>query len=320
MESTGVRVSTILSDHNVRQAFSADVDDEVRALLDDDGIDDPSLRDLTHLPFVTIDNDDSRDLDQALYLKRRDDGFVVWYALADAAWYVRPGTALFDEALARGASFYLPGACVPMLPRALSEDLVSLNPDVDRRALTFEMHLDLDGQCTRTEVYRARIHSRAKLSYPGVQHSYDHPDDSPLTHAAYMPSLRLLREVGRLKMEDARRRGVIRFDRQEIWLNTAHEDVQIAYEPRLDVERYNEQISLMCNIEGAKLLSVDPDLEPHVQAVYRVHPAPPPERLAQVARRVEAMVQAHDLDDHWRWRRGLCAAVAEKVGAGDVLA
>src|SRR5262245_17333930 len=107
---------------------------EVAALLKAPQIDDPALIDRTALPFVTIDNQDSRDLDQALCVTAEKYGWCLWYALADAAHFVKPGSALFAAALERGASFYLPGLSIPMLPRALSEDLVSLNQNVPRRA------------------------------------------------------------------------------------------------------------------------------------------------------------------------------------------
>ncbi len=87
---------------------------EARLLATEPGIDDPALTDLTHLPFVTIDEESSRDLDQALCIQRAGADFVVWYAIADAAWFVRPGSALFQEALERGATLYLPGLVVPL--------------------------------------------------------------------------------------------------------------------------------------------------------------------------------------------------------------
>ena len=99
--------------HQVRRGFSDVIDQEVAQFQRSPGIDDDNLEDLTALPFVTIDHDDSKDLDQALYIDRSDNGYRIFYALADGAYYVRPGSALFDEALRRGASFYLPGLCSP---------------------------------------------------------------------------------------------------------------------------------------------------------------------------------------------------------------
>src|SRR5215212_373325 len=121
--------------HDLPQGFPPEVEAEVDGFLAAPGLDDPALADRTALAFVTIDGPGTRDLDQAVHVEDTGAGFHLRYAIADASYYVRPGTALFEEALARGASFYLPGASVPMLPRALSEGLISLGPDVVRRAL-----------------------------------------------------------------------------------------------------------------------------------------------------------------------------------------
>lgn len=197
---------------------------------------------------MTVDNDDSRDLDQALYIERVSTGIRVSYALADASYYVTPGSSLFTEALSRGASYYLPGLSIPMLPRVLSEDLVSLNPNRTRRAMVFDMILDERGQCMNTSVYRARIESRAKLTYAGVQAYYDAPETSPLTHEAYANSLDLLQLVGTLRRTLAQARHVVDFNRTGVKIaRTPHVFTALA-DNRLWVERYNEQISLLCNV------------------------------------------------------------------------
>ncbi|MBW2256564.1 MAG: RNB domain-containing ribonuclease, partial [Deltaproteobacteria bacterium] len=124
----------IAARHRLDPTYPPAALEEAAAWEADPGIDDPSLVDLTHLPFISIDEETSKDLDQALFIDGDDQGYTVWYAVADAAWFVRPGSALFAEAMRRAATFYLPGLVVPMLPRSLSEGLVSLNPGVDRRA------------------------------------------------------------------------------------------------------------------------------------------------------------------------------------------
>src|SRR5690606_28681412 len=159
--------------------FPEQVRREVEAWQRSPGIDDPGLVDLTHLPFVTIDGATSLDLDQAAYVERDAQGYVVYYALADASYYVQPGTALWKEAMRRAASYYLPAVMVPMLPRQLSEGLVSLNSNVERRALVLRIRLHGDGSlrstssATATDAFRARIRSRGKLSFGGVQAFYE---------------------------------------------------------------------------------------------------------------------------------------------------
>lgn len=280
------------------------VRDELPEILASPGIDDPELVDRRDLPFVTIDNADSRDLDQALFVEEREGGYRVHYALADASYYVRPGTRLLREALERGTSYYLPSLCVPMLPTELSEGLVSLNAEVDRRAVVFVLDVDERGYSTHTSVERARIRSRAKLSYPGVQALHDDPESSPLLDREFSESLRLLRVVGELRIERARERGVVEFDRSELELSLdeAGERFVVGVRARNDCERWNEQLSLLCNTEGAELLERGGPLD-HVQPVFRVHPPPLLGRLDELEATINALVQERALDEVWRWRR-----------------
>jgi ribonuclease R len=286
----------VLAEVSLDPAFPDDVLDETDALLAAPRIDDPRLVDLSGLPFVTIDGPTSRDLDQALFIERVGDGYRVHYALADAAHYVPPRSALFREALRRAASYYLPGLSVPMLPRALSEGIVSLNPGVDRRALTFSTTLDGQGRAMGTEVVRARLRSRAKLAFGDVEAFHRDPGSSPLRDSEAAESLLLLREVGRLLLRDASARHVARYARREVDIALDDEGASftVAIEPRLETELYNEQLSLLCNAEGARLLVEG--ASPEIQPIYRVHGAPDAARLAAFALLTQATVDAHGPD------------------------
>ena len=274
------------------------------------GFDDPSLDDLVAEPFVTIDNPGSRDLDQAVLVERDGRDFRVRYALADASFHVRPGSALFTAALARGASHYAPGTVAPMLPRTLSEDLVSLEPGVERRAVVFDLRLDADGRTLGTRVSRARIRSRAQLTYRGVQAFLDGAAraDEPIDDEIG-PNLRLLRQVGKLLVRLARERDVVVFDRRETEIDVAGAPPRfVARErERLDIEDWNAAISLLCNAEGAALLAA---LDAHEDAasggtlepIYRVHEAPAASRLAELRRELDGWAASLGLDERWRWK------------------
>jgi ribonuclease R len=303
-------LAKVLRRHGLSRSYPREVEREVSEIVAAPGIDDPSLDDMTSLPFVTIDNEESRDLDQALQIEREGKGTLVRYALADASYYVRPGMALFAEALRRGTSYYLPGLVVPMLPPQLSEDIISLAPKVDRRAMVFEMHLDRDGECHKTRIRRARIHSRDKLSYNGVQRFHDHPDSDPLADRDFTDSLELLREVGEVRMALSRERDVVQFRRQEAVIERGDgsgRGFRIVEDLRNDVSLWNEQLSLLCNIEGGRFLAVEP--HPDVQPIYRIHDAPSPESLNHLERIIAQLVDIHGLDPkRWTWlRRGKVA-------------
>ena len=275
---------------------------ETRHWLDNPGLDDPALSDLTHLPFVTIDNEDSKDLDQALYISSDGYDYHLMYALADASYYIRPGSALFAEALQRGTTFYTPLLAVPMLPPALSEGLISLNPDVERRSLVFDMRLRSDGEVLNCQIVRAKIRSHAKLSYQGVQQWLDakQGDTQP-----YHPPLRLLKELGSTLINAGEARGIIQFDRQETHIKLEGEPLSLSAAPRerYATERYNEQISLICNMQGAKLLLGLAGISDVLQAVYRVHEAPLKKSLAQLKVTLDELAESANDSEHWRWQK-----------------
>lgn len=279
--------------------FSEEVRREVAAIDLAAAVADPTLEDLTDLPFVTIDGPTSRDLDQALHVATTTEGFLVDYALADAAYFVPKGSALFREALARGASVYLPGFSVPMLPRELSEGMVSLNPDGPRRALVFRVRVDRQGNVLGTKVVRARVKSRAKLSFPEVQEHYDH-GTGPLSRTEFAKNLINLRSVGDALIDEARTREVARYRRGETdFVITGEEGktLELLDSPRLSVELYNEQLSLLVNREGAKMLLASN--VPHVQPIYRVHPSPPEERLETLRATLDGLVAVHHLGEEF---------------------
>lgn len=265
--------------------------------------DDPALIDLTSLPFVTIDEISSRDLDQAVFVRAEEDGHIVHYAIADASHFVRPGSALFAEALRRGTSFYLPGLVAPMLPRRLSEDVISLGPGVARRALVFTMQLDRGGRCVATRIERARVRSRAKLAFGHVQAFYDGAGlvdvfGSAVSDAAVLASLRELAVVGRRRLTLADERHVVPFRRVEVQVDVGARGFIALEDPRYDIERYNEQISLLCNVVGAEHLKRAPA---HVQAIWRVHEPPSSDRLRALAARIAELVDERGLDPSFRW-------------------
>jgi ribonuclease R len=290
------RLRKIVEEEGLRSEFPPEVLAETKAHLRSPKIDDPLLSDLTSLPFVTIDGPTSTDLDQALFVERRPGGFRVLYALADAAHFAPTRSALFREALARGATYYFPGFAVPMLPHELSSGLTSLNPEVDRRSLVFVTDLDEVGEVVHTTVERARIRSRKKMSFGEVQARYDAPQPS---HAKdpFHESLLLLREVGERRLELSHLADVVRYRRRELDVKAPSGPARplvVVEAVRDRVELYNEQISLLVNREGGRLLFESKN--PRLQPVYRVHPAPDPEKLEALRNLTTAVTRVRALD------------------------
>ncbi|MBN2439703.1 MAG: RNB domain-containing ribonuclease [Spirochaetales bacterium] len=278
---------------------------ETEEILQNPHIDDPDLQDFTDKPFITIDNEDSRDLDQAMFIEEIKSGYRIYYALADGAFYIKPGTCLFAEALRRGTTFYFPGFSVPMLPCELSEGILSLNPGVNRRAFIFIMDMDVSGKIFHYQCVQGRIMSRAQLSYNGVQDYYDQPEKSGLTNREFTPVLDLLKTVGEIYIEKTRHMNRVQFQREEpvIYCSDDGAAFEISSEVRNNCSRYNEQLSLMCNMIGAQFLAQD--LDPEVQGIYRVHNSPDDKALQELEGTINDIIDSHAItDSSWRWNKG----------------
>ncbi|MCW5952028.1 MAG: RNB domain-containing ribonuclease, partial [Propionibacteriaceae bacterium] len=156
-------------------------------------------RDLTDIPFVTLDPPGSTDLDQAFHLSRRAGGYLLRYAIADVAAFVRPGGELDAETHARGQTFYAPTHRVGLHPPVLAEGAASLLPGQVRPALVWELGFDETGATTSMQVARATVRSRRQWAYPGAQEALDAGSDDE--------QLVLLREVGLLRLQQEVARG-----------------------------------------------------------------------------------------------------------------
>ncbi|HVV82256.1 MAG TPA: RNB domain-containing ribonuclease [Kofleriaceae bacterium] len=298
----GARFQYLVDAAGLRVDYPPAVTAEVEAYLRAPGLDDRELVDRTDLPFCTIDGPGTRDLDQAIWAAATADGFHLRYAIADASYYVRPGSALFDEALARGASYYLPGLSVPMLPRALSEGLVSIGPRVDRRALVFDVRFDARATVVDFRLERARVRSRAQLTFEEVQAFLDGKGPPPASADLAAP-LAAIARLGDLRAHHPDRAAMIRYRRVEAAVRLGPDgELIIGAAPRTPIELANEQISILCNALGARyLLGGSAEL---VQPIYRVHEPPSDDKVAAFERLVHRVAASRDLpDEPWLYRR-----------------
>jgi exoribonuclease R len=225
--------------------------------------------DRTDVPFVTIDPPGSMDLDQAMYLARRDGGgYRVHYAIADVASYVRPDGALAEETWRRGETVYLPDGNVPLHPHALSEGAASLLPDQIRAAVVWTIDLDGDGEPTGTRVERAAVRSRAKLNYAGVQADAD--------RNALAEPIALLPELGALLIDRGLTRGAVNLPIPEQEIEPDDEGWRLILRAPYPVENFNAQISLLTGMAAARIM-----LDGKV-GLLRTMPPPAPAALANL--------------------------------------
>jgi ribonuclease R len=258
--------------------------------------------DLTHLPLPTIDPEDARDHDDAVWAVRDADGsYTVWIAIADVSEYVRPGTALDQAALARGCSIYLPDRAVPMLPRALSSHLCSLLPDTIRLCLCVEAKLDPTGTVTSFRLLEGFMRSAAKLTYGGVARALKFTDKPPKSEKAeaMADDLRVLYDLAMLLRGHRMRRGALDFELPE---------VKIALDPKtgapIAVERRSEdpgvkrayqlieELMLLANELVARHLT-----ERGIPTIYRVHGPPDEAKLDRFSSLATNLGIAFDLED-----------------------
>ena len=236
--------------------------------------------DLRAVPLVTIDGADARDFDDAVWAAEDDDpknrgGFRLTVAIADVAYYVRPGSALDRAARERGNSVYFPDRVVPMLPEALSNGLCSLKPGEDRGALACHMRIDGDGRLLKHEFTRAVIRSAARLTYEQVQHAFDGRADEqagPLLDRALRPLKAAFEALERARA--ARQTLDLDLPERQIVLDAEGRVERVAIRPRFVSHRLIEEFMIAANVAAAAALETA-----RAPCIYRVHDAPDPEKI-----------------------------------------
>ena len=237
--------------------------------------------DLRELPFVTIDGEDARDFDDAVYCRKRTlGGWRLYVAIADVSHYVRTGTALDTEAHRRATSVYFPERVIPMLPEAISNGLCSLNPHVDRLVMVCEMTITSKGKLNGYEFYEGLIHSHARLTYTKVGAMLDSSDEQcqPLRNE-YQHVAKPVDELHKLyaALRFARdARGAIDFETQEtrIVFGEDRKIDDIVPVRRNDAHKLIEECMLAANVSTAKFLA-----KHKLDGLFRVHKGPKPTKL-----------------------------------------
>lgn len=235
---------------------------------------------LTQLPLVTIDGEDARDFDDALYCRRERNGFRLFVAIADVSHYVKADTSLDAEAVNRGNSVYFPDRVIPMLPEALSNGLCSLNPGVDRLCMVAEMRVTNEGQVTRSRFYSAVMHSHARLTYTEVAAILVDGDvDARRKREPVLKDLEALHDVFRALAKARARRGAIDFDSVEPRFEFGVDGQVTGLKPlvRNDAHRLVEECMIAANSAVAKHLS-----HKKIPVLYRAHERPPADKLTDL--------------------------------------
>jgi len=237
-------------------------------------------QDWREVPLVTIDPVDAKDHDDAVHAVRDTDaanpgGFVISVAIADVAYYVRPGSALDREALERGNSVYFPDRVVPMLPERISNELCSLKPNEDRAAVAVRMVVGADGRKRSHTFHRVLMRSQARLHYAQVQEAIDRHTDAvtaPLAQPVIAPLYEAYRALAAAR--DAREPLDLDLPERKILLKGDGTVDRVITPPRLDAHRLIEEFMILANVAAAETLE-----RAHLPFVYRVHDEPGLEKV-----------------------------------------
>ena len=276
-KDTEALISSLLLNEGIEEKFPNEVLQELDKIDEDFSDELENRKDLRHLDIITIDGSDAKDLDDAVYVEKTEDGYKLFVSIADVSYYVKENTELDAEALKRGNSIYLVDRVIPMLPRKLSNNLCSLNPNEDKLTFTVEMDLDKRGKVIKNDFYKSVIKSKYRMTYENVNTILEKNEESEEYRNLYDKyrkiddMLKNMLELSKIIRSNKKRRGSIDFELPEIKVvldeNKAVKDIVLR--SRGEAERIIEDFMVIANETVAEKLFWE-----EIPAIYRVHEDP----------------------------------------------
>ena len=276
-KDTEALISSLLLNEGIEEKFPNEVLQELDKIDEDFSDELKNRKDLRHLDIITIDGSDAKDLDDAVYVEKTEDGYKLFVSIADVSYYVKENTELDTEALKRGNSIYLVDRVIPMLPRKLSNNLCSLNPNEDKLTFTVEMDLDKRGKVIKNDFYKSVIKSKYRMTYENVNTILEKNEESEEYRNLYDKyrkideMLKNMLELSKIIRNNKKRRGSIDFELPEIKVvldeNKAVKDIVLR--SRGEAERIIEDFMVIANETVAEKLFWE-----EIPAIYRVHEDP----------------------------------------------
>lgn len=266
--------------HGIRTVFPDDVKEESAAISQKVTASQRRNRvDLRDIPFVTIDGEDARDFDDAVYCETTKEGWRLLVAIADVSYYVKPDHPLDKEAQARGTSVYFPATVVPMLPEALSNGICSLNPEVERLAMVCDALIDREGQTTAYQFYPAVIRSHARLTYTQVWAALCGKQEGFDAVGERLFEIERLYELYQTLHAARKKRCALDFETREIKAVFGAKGQIESFRPYeiTDANRLIEECMLVANVAAADFV-----LRHKKYTLFRVHDKPEADRIADL--------------------------------------
>lgn len=273
----GVDILSIVYKYKINTEFPVDVKEEVKTLpMEVRDIDMIGRKDLRNMEIFTIDGDDTKDIDDAISIEKMSNGhYKLGVHIADVSYYVKEGSPLDNEAMERGTSVYLVDRVIPMLPHELSNGICSLNPNVDRLAISCVMEFDCDGRQLDYEIFPSVIRSRIQMTYKKVN-SILEDNKIPEGYEPYEQSLRLMAELADILRKMKIKRGYIDFevDEAKILVDENCKPTEIVLRDRGTGEKLIEDFMIAANECVATHIYFM-----SLPFIYRVHEVPKEEKL-----------------------------------------
>lgn len=285
-------VKRVLLGHHIPHEFPANVEKESQRFTEEVSPKDfEGRKDLRHLNLITIDGATAKDFDDAIYVEQSNRGFVLYVAIADVSHYVRPGSAIDNEAYTRGTSVYFPNYVVPMLPEVLSNGLCSLNPHIPRLALVAEIHMDFTGEVFESHFYEAVIESKARVIYGEAQEVIDGAAVDKLKHV--QADILRAADLAKILMAKRFKEGSLDLEIPEtqVLLDGDGIPTDMIRSERLFAHRLIEELMLAANVAVAKFLH-----SKNIAALYRIHEPPNEEAIRMLERYLRSFGGRIDLD------------------------
>lgn len=274
-------VETVAAEYGLVEEHPEDAEREAeRATLELSGSEFEWRTDLRHVPFITIDGETARDFDDAVFVEKNGQNYLLWVAIADVSHYVRQGSALDQDARGRSTSVYFPERAFHMLPRALSENLCSLRPNEPRFAMTAKIKLDRTGTIVSTELFESLIESRRRATYEEIQSEYEANQQNP--DWEFAPHFELYKILRKSRSE----RGSIDFDLPEpaVLVDEQGEPTEIVNRERKDSHRLIEEFMIRANEAVTEWI-----MRHEWPFVYRIHEAPSYESIVRFSAFAKSM-------------------------------
>ena len=274
---TNIDLISVIKAHDYKLVFPKEVEKEAKILPEvvhtiEDRVD------LRNQEIFTIDGDDTKDIDDAISLSKKGENYILGVHIADVSYYVRPGTSLDKEAARRGTSVYLIDTVIPMLPRKLSNGICSLNPNVDRYALSLEMEINKNGEVINSKIFKSVINSKIQMTYNKVYSILEENAEFE-EYKPYVKTLKLMRELADILIDKKAKNGSIDFNMPEakILLDENDAVVDIKLREMTIANKIIEEFMVLANETVAEKFN-----KIKLPFIYRIHEQPEMDRIEKL--------------------------------------